>query len=131
MSTIKTTSAFRGAFDHFEPENMLDPVDQRRLRGQLEQIDYTAFAANQAILGQALGPLTPDTIKRLAICAAQARAGWARAAMKLAESGHPPSRAEIESLAADRAAFEEMREAYEAIRRMIERGYLNYRPAPA
>jgi hypothetical protein len=127
MSIVKTNTAYRGALDHFEPENS-DPMEQRRLRGHLEQIDYTAFAANQAVLGQTPGTLDLASFQRLAVAAAQARALWVSTALELAEVGGAASREQIETLADRRAAFEEMREAYEALRRMIERGYLAYRP---
>jgi hypothetical protein len=130
MSIVKTNTAYRGALDHFEPEDT-DPLEQRRLRGHLEQIDYAAFAANQAVLRQAPGSLDLEAFKRLAIAAAQARALWVTTAMELADAGGAASRQQIEVLADRRAAFEEMREAYEALRRMIERGYLAYRPSGA
>jgi hypothetical protein len=72
MSTIMS-SFKRSAGDHFEPEGSTDPQAQRRLRGQLEQIDYTAFASNQAVLGQMLGHIDVAQIQKLAVAAAQAR----------------------------------------------------------
>jgi hypothetical protein len=126
MSIVKTNTAYRGALDHFEPENS-DPMEQRRLRGHLEQIDYAAFAANQAVLGQTPGSLDLASFQRLAVAAAQARALWVTTALELAEAGGAASREQIAALADRRAAFEEMREAYEALRRIIERGYLSYR----
>ena len=128
MSIIKTNTAHRGASDHFEPEHALDPADQRRLRGHMEQIDYTAYAANQAVLGQANGRLDLGAFQRLAVAAAQARAQWMKAALAIGDSGHGPTRQEVETLSERRAAFEELREAYEGMRRMVERGYLAYRP---
>ena len=127
MSIIKTNTAYRGS-DHFEPEQSLDAAEQRRLRGALEQIDYTAFAANQAVLAQIPGALDLKTVQRLAVAVAHARAQWVKAAIDAAESGHAPSRSEIDTLADRRHAFEELREAYEGIRRMIERGYIGYKP---
>jgi hypothetical protein len=127
MSIVKTNTAYRGALDHFEPENS-DPMEQRRLRGHLEQIDYAAFAANQAVLGQTPGSLDLASFQRLAVAAAQARASWVSTALELAEAGGTPSSQQVNVLSERRAAFEEMREAYEALRRMIERGYLAYRP---
>ena len=52
MST-KMTSSTRRHSDHFEPQDT-DPQEQRRLRGQLEQIDYAAYIATREVLGQAL-----------------------------------------------------------------------------
>lgn len=125
MSMIKTNTAHRGGFDHFEPDNSPDPVEQRRLRGHLEQIDYTAYAANQAVLRQIPGGVDLAAVKRLAVAAAGARAQWVKAALDA--SDHAPSRDEINALADRRNAYEELREAYEGLRRMIERGYIEYK----
>ena len=43
------TSSYRRVSDHFEPDLVEDPAEQRKRRGHLEQIDYTVFAANQAL----------------------------------------------------------------------------------
>jgi hypothetical protein len=128
MSIVHTATAFRGALDHFEPENGMDPAEQRRLRGHLEQIDYAAFAANQTILRQSPGALDLAAFQRLAVAAAQARALWVKTALEIADAGGTPTRQQVAALTDHRVAFEEMRESYEALRRMIERGYLPYRP---
>ena len=127
MSIVKTNTAYRGALDHFEPENALDAVDQRRLRGHLEQIDYTAYAANQTVLRQTPGALDLAAMQRLAIAVAHARAQWVKAALDVGDAPQPPSRDAINALADRRSAFEELREAYEGMRRMIERGYIGYK----
>ena len=46
------------------------------MRGQLEQIDYTAFAANRAAIAHTLGGghVPASKFQRLAVAAAQARA---------------------------------------------------------
>ena len=69
MSTIQTSS-YRRQRDHFEPQDT-DPQEQRRLRGLLEQIDYSTYVANREVIGQMLPRLD----------AAQRRApnGWPRA----------------------------------------------------
>jgi hypothetical protein len=128
MSTVMSNFK-RSMHDHFEPEGATDPQAQRRLRGQLEQIDYTAFASNQAVLGQMLGAVDASRFQRMAVAAAQARGRWAARAVALADAGHELSAAETAELAALRTAYEELREAYEALRRMVERGYLVYGPA--
>ena len=53
MSTVQTNS-YRRSRDHFEPQDS-DPQEQRKLRGQLEQIDYAAFVSNREVVGQMLG----------------------------------------------------------------------------
>jgi hypothetical protein len=128
MSIIKTNSARRGQLDHFEPDNSLDPYDQRRLRGHLEQIDYAAFAANKAVMGASPGAVDLGAVQRLAVATAQARAGWIKAALDAAASGHVPSDEVVAELARRRTAFDELCAAYDGLRRMIERGYVEYHP---
>ncbi|MBX9575989.1 MAG: hypothetical protein K2X07_10160 [Caulobacteraceae bacterium] len=122
MSTIQTQS-YRRARDHFEPQD-IDPQEQRRLRGQLEQIDYAAFVANREVIGQALQGIEPATFQRMAVLTATARARWAGEALRQSESGAPSTPDQIARLTSARAAYEELAEAYEALRRMVERGYV-------
>ena len=127
MST--SVSNFRRPIhDHFEPDVNADSQAQRRLRGQLEQIDYTAFASNREVLAAVLGSTDAAKFQRLAVVAAHARANWIAAALALASSGHAMTRDEVSKLADLRSAFEELTEAYDAMRRMVERGYLTYQP---
>ena len=122
------TSTVRKVSDHFEPEAAMSPQEQRALRGHLEQIDFAAFAANREILARALGHADLDRFQRLAVAAAQARARWAAASLTLSQKAEAPTAQDIDQLAALRRAYEELTEAYEGLRRMVERGYLPYRP---
>lgn len=126
MTAIRTFTATKYAPDHFEPEENADPQAQRRLRGQLEQIDYAAFAANKAVIGQTLGEVDAGRLQRLAVAAATARARWVSEAVALAEAGSPGA-AQVARLGELRSAYHELAEAYEALRRMVERGYVSYR----
>lgn len=130
MST-RASSFKRYSQDHFEPQDDTDPAAQKRLRGQLEQIDYTAFASNREVIGATLGQADAAKFQRLAVAAAHARALWVAEALSMTEttSGLEPRQAE--RLAELRSNYEELTEAYEALRRMVERGYLAYRPASA
>ena len=116
----------RAAHEHFEPGDDLDPHAQRRLRGQLEQIDYTAYAANREVVNAMLGPTDAPKFQKLGVAAAQARARWVAAALAATETGQPPSHDQIEKIARLRFAFEELTEAYDAMRRMVERGYITF-----
>ena len=122
MSTIQTSS-YRRQRDHFEPQDA-DPQEQRRLRGLLEQIDYAAFVANREVIGQMLPALDPANFQRLAVLTANARAKWVAEALRQSESGAPSTPDQIARLTAARTGYEELAEAYEALRRMVERGYL-------
>jgi hypothetical protein len=125
-SIVITSTRSRGA-DHFEPEAALDPQEQRKLPGYLGQIDYAAFAANQEILAKALGHVDLGKFQRLAIAAAHARAQWVAAALAMTEGATAPTPDQINDLTALRRAFDELADVYEAMRRMVERGYLGYK----
>jgi hypothetical protein len=122
MSTIQTSS-YRRTRDHFEPQD-IDPQEQRRLRGLMEHIDYTAYVANREVVGQMLATVDAGHFQRLAIMVATARAKWAAEALRQSESGAPSTPDQIARLTAARTAFEELSEAYEGLRRMVDRGYV-------
>ena len=122
MATIQTTT-YRRQRDHFEPQDA-DPQEQRRLRGLLEQIDYSAFVANREVIGAALSGLDAAVFQRLAIQTATARAKWVGEALRQSDSGAPSTPDQIARLTSTRIAYEELAEAYEGLRRMVERGYL-------
>lgn len=128
MSTIQTSS-YRRPRDHFEPQDT-DPQDQRRLRGLLEQIDYSAFVANREVIGQMIPKLDAAMFHKLAVLTATARAKWAVESLRQSESGSPSTPDQIARLAAARNAYEELGEAYEALRRMVERGYVTVTYSP-
>ncbi|TAJ65278.1 hypothetical protein [Brevundimonas sp.] len=125
MSTIQTSS-FRRQRDHFEPQDT-DPHEQRRLRGLLEQIDYSAFVANREVIGQMLPKLDAAVFQRMAVVTATARAKWIAESLRQSESGAPSTPDQIARLAAARTAYEELAEAYEGLRRMVERSYVAIR----
>lgn len=125
MSTV-ATGGYRRQRDHFEPSD-IDPQEQRRLRGLLEQIDYTAFVSNREVLGQMLTGVDAGAFQKLAVATATARAKWAAEALRLAQSGSPATPDQTARLTAHRTAYEELAEAYEGLRRMVERGYLTLR----
>ncbi|MGQ3040119.1 MAG: hypothetical protein ACT6TH_05340 [Brevundimonas sp.] len=122
MSSIQT-GTYRRQRDHFEPQD-IDPQEQRRLRGLLEQIDYAAFVANREVVGQMMPALTAANFQRLAVMAATARAKWVAEGLRQSESGAPSTPDQIARLTSARTAFEELVEVYDGLRRMVERGYI-------
>ena len=116
----------RSGGDHFEPDLDLDPHAQRQLRAKLEQIDFTAHVSNREMIGHTLRRTDAKAFQRLGVATAQARALWVSAALSATESGRPPTAAQIDELTRLRRAYEELAEAYDALRRMVERGYLAY-----
>jgi hypothetical protein len=127
MSTT-VTNTLRARSDRFAPEVELDPAEQRKLRGHLDQVDYAAYAANRAVVGQALGRLDLHAFERVAVATAQARASWVGAVVNMTATGAALSVEQVAQLAALRHAFDELTEAYDAMRRLVERGYLHYEP---
>lgn len=127
----RASSYRRHATDHFEPQDDTDPAAQRRMRGQLEHIDFTAFASNREVIGAALGHADASKFQRLAVVAAHARAIWVAEALAMTESPGGLEPRQAQRLADLRTNYEELTEAYEALRRMVERGYLAYRPPGA
>ncbi len=125
MSTIQTSS-YRRQRDHFEPQDA-DPQEQRRLRGLLEQIDYSAFVANREVIGQMLPKLDASMFQKLAVLTATARGKWVAESLRQSESGAPSTPDQIARLASARSAYDELAEAYEGLRRMVERGYVAIR----
>ena len=120
--SVTRTSSVRRSHDHFEPDGSLDPQAQKRLRGHIEQIDYTAYASNREVIGQMLGQADAAKFQKLAVAAALARSQWVSEALALSENPHPLTVQETERLGSLRSAYEELTEAYEAMRRMVERG---------
>lgn len=121
------TSTVRKVSDHFEPEAALDPQQQRALRGHLEQIDFAAFAANREIVAKTLSPADLEQFQRLAVAAAHARARWLSASIAMSKKADGLSPQDVQQIATLRTAYEELTEAYNGLRRLVERGYLPYR----
>jgi hypothetical protein len=126
MATM--TSSTRRTGDHFEPTDT-DPQVQRRLRGYLEQIDYTAYASNKAVLGAIVPNAEAGRFQRLAVATATARAKWVAEAAAMTDASASLSEAQVARLAHLRSAYEELAAVYEATRRLVERGYVAYRAA--
>ena len=121
------TSTVRKVSDHFEPEAALDPQQQRALRGHLEQIDFAAFAANREIVAKTLGHADLDQFQRLAVAAAHARARWLGESIALSTKSDTTSPEDVQQVANLRKTFDELTEAYDGLRRLVERGYLPFR----
>jgi hypothetical protein len=126
MSITVTRNARSRGLDHFEPESDQPPQKMRKLKGHLDQIDYAAFHANQQAIGK-LPPLDLALFEKLAAIVAQSRARWAAASLEIAVRGGAPQPEQIARLAQMRADYEELTEAYEGLRRLVERGYVTFK----
>lgn len=112
--------------DHFEPDDVSDPKAQRQLRGNLEQIDYAAYDANRKVMSAVLGAVDAAKVERMALATAQARTRWIAAGMAVSDTGQMPTPEQGAKLSQLRTAYEELAEAYDGLRRAIERGYLTF-----
>jgi len=129
MATVSSVTRQRGQ-DHFHPEAELSPESARRMRGYLERIDYAAYAANRDMVLKTIGQVDFATFQQLAAAAAHARADWLASAIAITRSGANPNGEDVARMGAKRRAFEELSEAYEGMRRAVERGYLRYSEKP-
>ena len=86
------------------------------------------FGVTDRDIEQALGRVNLAHFERLAIATAHARAKWVAAAVKASEGAPNVSAEQCSQLSALRQGYEELSEAYEALRRMVARGYLAYQP---
>jgi hypothetical protein len=124
--SFTTTSTVRKVSDHFEPEAPLTPQELRAMRGHLEQIDYAAFAANRDVIAKTVGHADLERCQHLAIATAHARGRWVAFAIAVSQAPEQ-TQEDITKLAALRQAFEELSGSYDALRRLVERGYIPLR----
>jgi hypothetical protein len=112
-----------GNGETFIPPELMDPHAQMKLKAVLEQIDYAAFASNREILGKAFHDIDQKTIQRFAISAANARTRYIKHALDVVDGGRVPTDEQIEELRHLRETYEELVAAFDATRRLVERGY--------
>ncbi len=102
-----------------------EQLDHRRRHAWLEfksAMDKAIVAANKEVLGKTV--LTRDGFLRLALNAAELRGAYIQKGVEVGGVRHP-SPAQLDELAAARHAFEETSAVFEALERVIERGYVN------
>jgi flagellar biosynthesis/type III secretory pathway chaperone len=93
----------------------------------LDQLEKTIRAANREIIHRHIPKLTVDDVTKMAIAVAELRARYLDAAKRLTEreQGVAPDAADVNRLAKARETYDEMLHAFEALRRAIERGYVD------
>lgn len=102
-----------------------EQLDQRRRHAWLEfksAMDKAIVAANKEVLGKTV--LTRDGFLRLALNAAELRGAYIQKGVEVGSVRHP-SDAQLDALAAARRAFEETSTVFDALERVIERGYVD------
>ena len=124
MSLTTSYRTLRSGSEHFEPSEINDQKAQRQLHAKLEQIDYTAYAANRKEITDNLGEVDTGKFERLAAAAARARCQWIAEALVVSSETNQPSVEQIRKLSELRAMYDELAQAYDALRRLVERSYL-------
>lgn len=118
-------------FAGFAKSNVVDDLmtseqlDQKRRHAWLEfkgAMDKAVVAANREVLGKLT--LTRDGFLRLALNTASLRAAYLQKGVEIG-SLKSPTREQLEELALLRHAYEESTQVFEALERIIERGYVD------
>lgn len=93
----------------------------------LEDVERGIREANLEIIHERISPITLDNLMPFATSVARLRARYLEVAFKFTEktTGDTLEDSEIEELRRHRMAFEEARDAFEALRHAIERGYVD------
>ena len=76
-------------------------------------------------------PSLPTSVRSPVSASALARAAWVSEALSQTQVPSPLNAEQVTKLKNLRGAYEELSESYEAMRRMVERGYLTMPAAPA
>lgn len=108
--------------DHLVTKEMLDRDTHRKLQKFLEEIEMAIFSANREVLKKAVPELTREAFMAFAVRVAEARARYLKIALELSGNANP-SPEDIARLKSAREANDELLHAFEATKRVIERGY--------
>ena len=103
--------------------NLDDTALLRRQRAFIDDIERNIRAANREILHARIPELDQESFVRLAHHVARLRASYLESA--LAAEGSSDAASWVNALRDQRQAYEEAREAFDALQRAIERGYVD------
>ena len=109
-------------------QDLYDEPALRRLQRQLNhEVEHSIREANREVIHARIPELDRDRFLKLATVVARLRADYLSAALELvgAESEGVPDAAAIAQLRERRQAFEEARDAFDALKHAVERGYLD------
>jgi hypothetical protein len=104
------------------PDEYKSFVDQKRF---LSEIEHGIRLANRELIDKRIPSLTKDSVLSFAVAVARLRADYLEAAFAISgnEKGGAPDAATIEDLRSKRLMYEEARNAFEALRDAITKGY--------
>lgn len=103
---------------------------RQRLRAEqafFDELEQGVRVANREIIQTHIPELNKDKIHALAVMVGRLRASYLDLAFQMCVTGEgvAPEPTVIESLREQRQMFEEARDAYEALRHAVERGYID------
>ena len=98
-----------------------------QLKHFMEELEQGIRFANREIINKRIQGIDKAKILNFSVVVGRLRARYLEAAFKLSadEEGRPPDNSEIEELRNKRLMYEEARDAFEALRYAIERGYID------
>ena len=100
-----------------------DLVAHRRF---LDELEHGIRMVNREIIHEKIPEITKDYFLKMAVMTSRVRAEYLGAAFELVESSSlVPSEEVVAELRAKRERYEEAVEAFEALKRAIERGYVD------
>jgi hypothetical protein len=111
--------------DHLMSDEMLDRDVRKALTKFTEGLEVAIFEANKEIMSRKLGVVQRESFLRLAVKVAESRADYVRLALEMAKGEGLPQPPDVDRLTASRVTYEELVAAFEAMERIIERGYIS------
>jgi len=99
----------------------------RQQRQFLQQVGFELRHINRTTIHARIPELNRESFMRLATFAAELRSDWLQVALQLSASQHGSSEAAelLATLRERRLAYEEARDAFSALERTIEQGYVD------
>jgi len=104
------------------PDEYRSFVDQKRF---LSEIEHGIRLANREIIDKRIPSITKDSVLSFAVAVARMRADYLSAAFSISSNdrGEAPDKDTVDNLREKRLMYEEARDAFEALRDAIVKGY--------
>lgn len=100
-----------------------DLMEQKRFLSEVEQ---GIRLANREVIHSRIPEITKNTVLSFSVAVASLRARYLEEAFRIGSvQGSTPDQEEIKALKISREMYEEARDAFEALRYAIERGYVD------
>lgn len=104
-------------------DDYYDLVAQRRF---LDEVENGIRMVNRELLHEGIPDITQDRFLKFAVMVSRLRASYLAAAFELVDAGaHIPDDTVIAQLRSKREKYDEAVQAFDALRRAIERGYVD------